>query len=67
MLEYAVRIPINLIIEKKTLCQHEIPEKDGITAFEVNVIDPNFDQIVVFLSPSVENLKKFKDVVLINI
>ena len=63
MLEYAVRVPINLIIERKVLIDHEVPENGGITAFEIMKIDPNFDQIVVFLSPTVENLVKFKTLV----
>ena len=33
MLEYAARIPINLIMERKTFTEHEIPEDGGITAF----------------------------------
>lgn len=33
MLEYAARIPINLVIERKVLWEHEIPEEGGITAF----------------------------------
>lgn len=67
MLEYAVRIPINLIIERKVLWEHEIPENGGITAFEVNIIDPNFDQVVIFLSPTADNLKKLRDLVQINV
>lgn len=67
MLEYAARIPINLIIERKVLWEHEIPEEGGITAFEVQPIDINYDQVVIFLSPTADNLRRLKDLVLLNI
>lgn len=67
MLEYAVRIPINLIIERRTLWEHEIPENGGITGFDVIRIDPNYDQIVIFLSPTVDNLVKLKKLITENI
>ena len=57
---------MNLIIEKKVFHEHEIPEEGGIAPFEVIPIDVNFDQIVIFISPTVENLRKLKDLILIN-
>ena len=67
MMEYSVRVPVSIIIERKTLIEHEIPEDGGIAPFDVFQINPNFDQVVVLLSPTVDNLKKLKDIILTNV
>jgi hypothetical protein len=40
--------------------EHGVPEEGGIAPFEVKVIDKNYDQILIFLSPTVNNLKNLK-------
>lgn len=52
MLDIAVRTPINLIIETKTFSEHGVPEVGGIIPFDANIIDKNYDQIMIFMTPT---------------
>lgn len=53
MLEPAARIPINLISDRKLFEEHGVRAGDGgVTSFEPMLIDQNYDQIVIFISPT---------------
>lgn len=56
MLEPDVRMPINLVIERKTLSEHGVPDEGGILPFEPLPLPSNEDQIMIFLKPTGENL-----------
>ncbi len=56
MLDIDVRTPINLVIERKILSEHGVPDEGGILPFEPLPIPTNYDQIMIFLKPTSENL-----------
>ena len=63
MLDPEVRTPINLVIERKILSEHGVPDEGGILPFEPLPIPSNYDQIMIFLKPSGPNLKILKDLI----
>lgn len=63
MLDPDVRTPINLVIERKILSEHGVPDEGGILPFEPIVPPANHDQIMIFLKPSGENLKTLKELI----
>lgn len=52
MLDPDVRTPINLVIERRILSEHGVPDEGGILPFEAFPLPPNIDQIMIFLKPS---------------
>lgn len=63
MLDEEVRTPINLVIERKLFSEHGVPDEGGILNFEPFDLPNNFDQIMIFLRPTGENLLKLKDLI----
>jgi hypothetical protein len=63
MLDVDVRVPLNLIIEKKILSEHGVPDEGGIRPFEPTLLPNNYDQIMIFLKPSGSNLKILKELI----
>lgn len=63
MLDIDVRTPINLIIERKILSEHGVPDEGGILPFEPLPIPTNYDQIMIFLKPTSENLIVLKELI----
>jgi hypothetical protein len=63
MLDVDVRVPLNLIIEKKILSEHGVPDEGGIRPFESTLLPNNYDQIMIFLKPSGSNLKILKELI----
>lgn len=66
MLDNDARVPINLVIERKLLSEHGVPEEGGIIPFDPLPIPSNYDQIMIFLKPSGENLKILKELIDMN-
>jgi len=66
MLDEEVRVPINLVIERKIFSEHGVPDEGGILPFDPMPIPNNYDQIMIFLRPTGENLLRLKDLVEVN-
>ena len=66
MLDMEVRVPINLVIEKKVLSEHGVPDEGGIMPFEPMPLPNNQDQIMVFMRPTGENLKQLRELIEMN-
>lgn len=57
MLDIGVRGPVNLIVEKKLLEEHDVPKEGGIVNFQVTWIDNNFNNILIILPPNIKSME----------
>lgn len=52
MFEPDTRTLLNLIIEKKALSEHGVPEEGGLLPFEPLPLPNNYDQIIIIVKPT---------------